>query len=69
MIIMTSRGENDNDDEDDSGRVDDNRDFKIQRRGRRREPQKKTIGFISKKTALHVHHTFFVHFFPVFARL
>ena len=39
-----------------------------QRRGRRRERQK-TIGFISKTTALHVHHTFFVHFFPVFARL
>ena len=33
------------------------RDFKIQRRGRRRERQK-TIGFISKRTALHVHHTF-----------
>ena len=25
---------------------------------------KKTIGFISKTTALHVHHTFLVHFFP-----
>ena len=33
------------------------------------ENVKKTIGFISKTTALHVHHTFFVHFFPVFARL
>ena len=44
------------------------RDFKIQGRGRRRERQK-TIGFISKTTALHVHHTFFVQFFPVFARL
>ena len=30
---------------------------------------KKTIGFMSETTALHVHHTFFVHFFPVFARL
>ena len=30
---------------------------------------KKTIGFISKTTALHVHHTFFVHFAPFFARL
>ena len=29
---------------------------------------KKTIGFIIKTTALHVHHTF-VHFVPVFARL
>ena len=45
-----------------------NRDFKIQRRARRRERQK-TIGFINKTTALHVHHTFFVHFFPVFAQL
>ena len=33
------------------------------------ENVKKTIGFISKTTALHVHHTFFVHFFPVFAEL
>ena len=33
------------------------------------ENVKKTIGFIRKTTALHVHHTFFVHFFPVFARL
>ena len=33
------------------------------------ENVKKTIRFISKTTALHVHHTFFVHFFPVFARL
>ena len=30
---------------------------------------KKAIGFMSKTTALHVHHTFFVNFFPVFARL
>ena len=29
----------------------------------------KTIGLISKTTTLHVHHTFFVHFFHVFARL
>ena len=33
------------------------------------ENVKKTIGFISKTTALHVHHTCFVHLFPVFARL
>ena len=33
------------------------------------ENVKKTIGFINKTTALHVHHTFFVHFFPVFAQL
>ena len=42
------------------------RDFKIQRRGRQQERQKKTIGLISKTTTSHVHH---VHFFPVFARL
>ena len=29
----------------------------------------KTIGLISKITTSHVHHTFFVHFSPVFARL
>ena len=45
------------------------RDFKIQRRGRRQERQKKIIGFISKTTALHVYRTFFVYFFPVFSRL
>ena len=33
------------------------RDFKIQRRGRQRE-RKKTIGFISKTTTLHVHYAF-----------
>ena len=33
------------------------------------ENVKKTIGLISKTTNSHVHHTFFVHFFPVFARL
>ena len=31
--------------------------------------KKKTIGLISKTTTSHVHRTFFVHFFPVFARL
>ena len=46
----------------------DIKDFKIQRRGRQREG-KKTIGLISKTTTLHVHHTFFVHFFTVFTRL
>ena len=35
----------------------ENRDFKIQRRGRN-ENVKKTIGFISKTTTLHVHHAF-----------
>ena len=30
---------------------------------------KKTIGLISKTTTPHVHHTFLVHFFPVFVRL
>ena len=34
------------------------RDFKIQRRGRQRERQKKPIGLISKTTTLHVHHAF-----------
>ena len=45
------------------------RDFKIQRRGRQRERQKKTIGFISKTTTLHAHHTFLYFSLPVFARL
>ena len=26
--------------------------------------KKKTVGLISKTTTLHVHHGFFVHFFP-----
>ena len=30
------------------------------------ENVKKTIGFISKTTTLHVHHAFFVHFFARF---
>ena len=34
------------------------RDFKIQRRGRQRERQKKPKGLISKTTTLHVHHAF-----------
>ena len=41
-----------------------NRDFKIQRRGRQRERQKKTIGLISKTTTSHVHHTFLYISFP-----
>ena len=41
-----------------------NRDFKIQRRGRQRERQKKTIGLISKTTTWHVHHTFLYVSFP-----
>ena len=40
-----------------------NRDSKIQRRGRQRE-RKKTIGFISKTTTLHVHHAFLYIFCP-----
>ena len=31
--------------------------------------EKTTIGLISKKTTLHVQHTFFVHFLSLFARL
>ena len=39
-----------------------NGDFKIRRRGRQLERQKKkTIGLISKTTTSHVHHTFFVY--------
>ena len=46
------------------------RDFKIQRRGRQRERQKKqTKGLISKTTTLHVHHAFLYISLPVFARL
>ena len=33
------------------------------------EKVKKTLSLISKTTTLHEHHTFFVHFSPVFARL
>ena len=33
------------------------------------EKVKKTLSLISKTTASYVHHTFFVHFSPVFARL
>ena len=40
------------------------RDFKIQRRGRQRERQKKTIGLISKTAISHVHHTFLYISFP-----
>ena len=36
----------------------DIRDFKIQRRGRQGERQKKTIDLISKTTTLQVHHAF-----------
>ena len=39
------------------------RDFKIQRRGRKRV--KKTIGLISKTTTSHVHHTFLYISFPL----
>ena len=44
-----------------------NRDFKIQRRGRQRGRQK-TIRFISKTRTLHVHHAFSYTSLPVFAR-
>ena len=37
--------------------MEDIRDFKIQRRGRQQESQKKN-GLISKTTTLHVHHAF-----------
>ena len=40
-----------------------NRDFKIQRRGRQRERQK-TIGLISNTTTSHVHNTFLYISFP-----
>ena len=33
------------------------------------EKVKKALVLISKTTTPHVHHAFFVHFFPVFARL
>ena len=39
-------------------------DFKIQRRGRQRERQKKTKGLINKTTTSHVHHTFLYISFP-----
>ena len=38
--------------------VHDIRDFKIQRRGRQRERQKKPVGLISRTTTWHVHHAF-----------
>ena len=47
----------------------DIRDFKIQRRGRQCEGKKKTIGLNKQNNNFaHAPH-FFVHFFPVFARL
>ena len=51
------------------------RDFNIQPSGRQRERQKKKpkknqlVFEISETSTLHVHHAFFVHFFPIFARL
>ena len=44
------------------------RDLTKPRRQGQRQSQK-TIGLVSKKTPLHVHHPFFVHFFAVPARL
>ena len=45
----------------------DIKDFKTQRSGRQRD-LKKTTGFLSKTTTLHVHYTLtlFVHFFALF---
>ena len=37
-----------------------------QPRWRRKRQRQKTIVFMSKTTALHVHHTFLVHFFDVY---
>ena len=45
-------------------RIVKSRDFKIQLRGRQRERQKKTIGFISKTTTSHVHRTYLYISFP-----
>ena len=45
-------------------RSKNNRDVKMQRRGRRRERQKKKVGLISKITTSHVYHTFLYIFFP-----
>ena len=46
----------------------ENRDFKIQRRGRQRERKKKKgIGFINKTTTLHVHYAVLYISLPVFA--
>ena len=47
---------------------EDIKGFKIRRRGRQRERQKKN-GFVSKTTTLHVHHAFLYIPLPVFARL
>ena len=51
--------------------VNDIRDFKIQRRGRQREREKKNKRFYKQTTTLHVHHVFlyisflFLHDFDV----
>ena len=45
-----------------------NRDFKIQRRGRQRE-RKKTKRFNEQNNKFARASRFFIHFFPVFARL
>ena len=51
--------------------VNDIRDFKIQRRGRQREREKKNKRFYKQTTTLHVHHAFlyisflFLHDFDV----
>ena len=45
-----------------------NRDFKIQRRGRQRERKKNNRFNLQNRNFARASH-FFVHFFPVFARL
>ena len=46
------------------------RELKQPRRRRRRQQERQNaIDLFSKTTTLHVHHTFFVHFFALTARL
>ena len=49
--------------------VNDIRDFKIQPRGRQREREKKNKRFNKQNNNFARASRFFVHFFPVFARL
>ena len=49
--------------------MEDIRDFKIQRRGRQQERQKKTIRFNNQNNNFARASRFFVHFFARFARL
>ena len=48
--------------------MEDIRDFKIQRRGRQQERQKKTIRFNNQNNNFARASRFFVHFFARFAR-